>query len=41
MNVKINRFVSIDYIRAIAILCVILTHSVEWVYALNLDSVRT
>ena len=41
MNGKINRLVSIDYIRAIAILCVILTHSVEWVYALNLDSVRT
>ena len=41
MNGKINRLVSIDYIRAFAIICVILTHSVEWVYTLNLDSVRT
>ena len=36
-----TRYISIDYIRTLAIICVVVVHSVENVYALNIDSVVT
>ena len=36
---KHNRYISIDYLRALAILCVILTHSVDGLYSFSLEMV--